>query len=81
MTYLADTNILLRLKQTTHPLHLSALQGVKTLKKRSEKLYIVPQNLIEFWVVATRPKDVNGLGWTTQKIQQEINQILSQFFY
>lgn len=41
---------------------------------------ITSQILIEFWVVATRPKDVNGLGWTTQKTQHEINQILSQFF-
>lgn len=46
MTYLVDTNILLRLKQTNNPMHLDALQAVKTLKKRLEKLYIVPQNLI-----------------------------------
>jgi predicted nucleic acid-binding protein len=75
MTYLADTNILLRLKQTTHPLHLSALQGVKTLKKRSEKLYIVPQNLIEFWVVATRPVKVNGLGLSFEQATLEIEDI------
>ena len=75
MTYLADTNILLRLKQTSHPLHLSALQCVKTLKKRSEKLYIVPQNLIEFWVVATRPVKVNGLGLSFEQATLEIEDI------
>ena len=80
MTYLADTNILLRLKQTSHPLHLSALQGVKTLKKRSEKLYIVPQNLIEFWVVATRPVKVNGLGLSFEQATLEIEDIKHIFY-
>ena len=37
------------------------------------------QNLIEFWVVATRPLEVNGLGWNVKKTQSEITQILVQF--
>ena len=41
--------------------------------------YITSQILVEFWVVATRPTDVNGLGWTVKKTQQEINEFLSQF--
>jgi predicted nucleic acid-binding protein len=41
--------------------------------------FLTPQVLIEFWVVATRPLEVNGLGWTTRKTRQEIAQILYQF--
>jgi hypothetical protein len=33
--------------------------------------FLTPQVLIEFWVVATRPLEVNGLGWTTQKTRLE----------
>ena len=25
-------------------------------------MFVTPQNLIEFWSVATRPRDANGLG-------------------
>jgi hypothetical protein len=52
---------------------------VDMIIRQGGECLITSQILIEFWVVATRPKDVNGLGWTTQKTQQEINQILSQF--
>jgi predicted nucleic acid-binding protein len=79
MTYLVDTNILLRLKQTNNPMHLDALNAVKRLKKLSEKLYIVPQNLIEFWVVATRPIKVNGLGLSFEQAIIEIEDIKQIF--
>ncbi|MGK7933376.1 MAG: type II toxin-antitoxin system VapC family toxin [Microcystaceae cyanobacterium] len=79
MTYLVDTNILLRLKQTTHPMHQSALQAVTVLKRGSERLYIVPQNLIEFWVVATRPERVNGLGLSFEQATLAIEDIKQIF--
>jgi hypothetical protein len=52
---------------------------VDMIIRQGGECLITSQILIEFWVVATRPNDVNGLGWTTQKTQQEIDQILSQF--
>jgi predicted nucleic acid-binding protein len=63
MSILLDSNILLRLSQTTHAMHAAARDAVDTLRKRGESLHIVPQNLYEFWVVATRPTAVNGLGF------------------
>jgi hypothetical protein len=48
---------------------------VDMIIRQGGECLITSQILIEFWVVATRHKDVNGLGWTTQKTQQEINQI------
>jgi predicted nucleic-acid-binding protein len=61
MSYLVDTNILLRSVQETHSMHEVAVQAVKSLFEQSEMLCILPQNLIEFWVVATRPIAMNGL--------------------
>jgi len=67
MSYLVDTNILLRLVQENNPLHPDALKAVVLLKKEGEVLCIIPQNLIEFWAVATRPINNNGLVYRLSK--------------
>lgn len=64
-TFLLDTNVLLRMSDGHAPNHLLAGEAVSTLLARRNEVYITAQNLIEFWAVATRPLDVNGLGWTT----------------
>ena len=79
--YLLDTNILLRAADTSSATYSLANTVITQIVETANECVIIPQVLIEFWVVATRPLDVNGLGWTTQKTQHEINQILSQFFY
>lgn len=60
MTYLVDTNVLLRLVQKDSSMHINARQAFITLRQQGIKLCIVPQTVIEFWVVATRPVTVNG---------------------
>ncbi len=40
---------------------------------------ITAQVGIEFWVVATRPVEVNGLGWSVEPTEKKINQLISQF--
>jgi hypothetical protein len=62
MNYLVDTNILTRLADPAHATHQQAVDAVKRLAHQGHKLHIVPQNLYEFWVVCTRPKNVNGLA-------------------
>ena len=79
--YLLDTNILLRANDPNSSSYPLIMNVVDMIIRQGGECLITSQILIEFWVVATRPKDVNGLGWTTQTIQQEINQILSQLFY
>ena len=37
------------------------------------------QVLIELWVVATRPVEVNGLGWSTKQTHSVIEQLLERF--
>ncbi|HSK74584.1 MAG TPA: hypothetical protein VK892_22990 [Pyrinomonadaceae bacterium] len=60
MSYLADSNILTRLTQKQSPHYPIARRAVISHRKQGEEICIVPQNLIEFWSVATRPSFHNG---------------------
>ena len=64
MNYLVDTNILTRLVEPTHAMHQQARDAVALLVRQAHILCVVSQNSYEFWVVATRPVNVNGLGKT-----------------
>lgn len=75
MGYLVDTNILLRSCQPDHPMYPIAVGAVSTLLKQGNKLYIAPQNIVEFWNVSTRPLDKNGLGMTLEKTAAEITRL------
>lgn len=77
--YLLDTNVLLRSSDPNSSLQALADASVTRLLARSDQLYITSQNIIEFWVVATRPATVNGLGWSVEQTRTEIEQILNQF--
>jgi predicted nucleic acid-binding protein len=79
MSVLLDTNILTRAAQPGHQMQQAALDAVSTLKARGEDLCIVPQNLVEFWTVATRPQRVNGMEMTTVQAQAELARIKSFF--
>lgn len=72
---LLDTNLLARLTNKSHPHGAVARAAVHALLARRERLIVVPQNLYEFWVVATRrpgpsPAGQNGLGMTTEQASQ-----------
>ncbi len=59
---LLDTNILLRHTNAADPLYRVADAAIAVLSGRGRRFCVVPQNIYEFWVVATRPLSVNGLG-------------------
>lgn len=66
---LLDTNVLTRITRSHDPQSGLARTAIQTLRRRGELLLAVPQNLYEFWVVATRPPGAppagrNGLGMT-----------------
>jgi len=50
-----DTNVLLRLANPAAPEHSSCVAAVTRLAADGVVLAVVPQCLVEFWVVATRP--------------------------
>ncbi|MFN0108404.1 MAG: type II toxin-antitoxin system VapC family toxin [Blastocatellia bacterium] len=79
MRYLIDTNILLRLAEPNHPMHLAAQNAINVLVKNGDELCVLPQNLIELWNVATRPAKYNGLGFTQLQTQAEVLRI-EKFF-
>lgn len=79
MSTLLDTNILIRLIQPDHPQHIPTRDAITIMLERREELYIVPQNLYEFWGVATRPANQNGFGMSAKETQSEITQIKRLF--
>ena len=79
MTYLSDTSIILHLNEPTNPICKIVEQSLDKLGRDGEELVIVPQILVEFWVVATRPKSVNGLGLTVEEAEAELENLQKVF--
>lgn len=71
MSYLLDSNVLLRLVYRRDAMHTDAQNVYTILREQDQELFIVPQNLIEFWAVATRPVSANGLGLTIEEAAHE----------
>lgn len=76
---LLDTNIILRFSNPSDAQHRIAIEAVTTLLAQDAECYLSPQVLIELWVVATRPSDVNGLGWSTGHTRKVIHDLLERF--
>jgi hypothetical protein len=60
-------------------MHQEALDAVKLLIQQGHKLHVVPQNVYEFWVVAPRPVNVNGLGKTAAEAATELANLKALF--
>src|SRR4030095_11351879 len=74
-----EQGALLRAVQKAAPEHTLVVSAIAQLTANGAAIYVSPQVLIEFWVVATRPTEVNGFGWDLAFVAAEINRILSQF--
>jgi predicted nucleic acid-binding protein len=79
MLILADTNILLRLIERRHPQHSTAAEALEILRTRGHRLAIVPQIVYEYWVVASRPLEVNGLGMSAREAKSELDGLWPSF--
>jgi predicted nucleic acid-binding protein len=77
--YLLDTNILLRSRDVTSPDYILVEKTIRYLISNSHRCFITSQVLIEFWVVATRPIAVNGLGWTPEEAERAMQMLINQF--
>lgn len=75
MPYLLDTNILLRTIIIEDPNYHITIEAITFLKRDQQRLFIAPQNLIEFWNVATRPIERNGLGLSPVEAQAEVSRL------
>jgi len=65
MRILVDTNILVRRVNRKDPSFNEARMALNLLRERGDQLCVVPQIMIEFWSVCTRPLHRNGLGLST----------------
>jgi predicted nucleic acid-binding protein len=72
VSYVIDTNVLARSVQANHPMHDVAKGAVKVLLQRGEDVFVLAQNLYEFWVIATRPVEQNGLGLSAAEAQRHL---------
>jgi len=75
MDLLADTNILLRSIDQTHPMHLDAATALGNIFLTGSRVCVTPQNIIEFWNVCTRPAVRNGLGLSPSEADREAARI------
>lgn len=76
MTILIDANVLLRVSQPEHSQFAVSRDALRVLRSQANRLVIVPQVIYEFWVVSTRPLDVNGLGLTSSLAEEKIGEVL-----
>jgi predicted nucleic acid-binding protein len=76
---LIDTSTLLRTLQRRHPQYDVAVRALEVLPGRGRTLHVAPQNLVELWVVATRPVDQNGLGLSVAAAAAEVARIKEMF--
>lgn len=81
MSYLLDTSILTRLINATDTQHAQATFALQKLVAEGEDLCITAQNIIEFWTVATRPTEVNGLGLSTTDASAHVLQFMGAFIF
>jgi predicted nucleic acid-binding protein len=75
MVHLADTNILIHSIDQTHAMHSDAVTALRSLLRSGERVYVTPQNIIEFWNVCTRPLDRNGLGLSPAEADRETSRL------
>jgi len=70
ISYLVDTNILLRLVQPDSPEYASIRQCTDLLWAQGANLFYTSQNLAEFWNVCTRPANRNGFEFTISETNE-----------
>jgi predicted nucleic acid-binding protein len=79
MRILLDANILLRCTDLGHPHQHDALAALDVLEAAGWQSCIVPQSLYEYWVVATRPSDKNGMGRSVAIAAKDVDDYASMF--
>ena len=73
MATAVDANVLLRFFQKTHPLHQTTRVAVRQLRESSEQVCILPQSVIEFWSVASRPVSARGgFGLPLNEVHRQV---------
>jgi hypothetical protein len=64
---LVDTSLLGRMTDKLDPRYATTHHAIRKLRSVREQLVTVPQNIFEFWAVATRARIHNGLEMSTDR--------------
>lgn len=70
---LLDTNVLGRMTDSTDPQYPTVHLALRKYWAQKETLTIVPQNIYEFWAMATRAAGQNGMGMSCEGASQWLN--------
>ena len=68
---LLDTNILLRLSEYGHVHYPLVRRAMRFPESTREDVCYVPQTMVEFWAVRTRPLSANGQGFVPREAAME----------
>lgn len=79
INYLLDTNIILRFTDSDSAEYELINNVISQILVEGGQCLITAQVITEFWVVATRPITVNGLGWTVEKTEEAVQMLINQF--
>jgi predicted nucleic acid-binding protein len=79
MAILVDSNILVFSADPNSAMFNEVARATSLLLSRGERLCVLPQNLSEFWAVATRPANSRGLGLSVTRTMAEITRIKNVF--
>ena len=75
MSCFLDSNLPLRWADRRSALRPTVVAAIRALRGRGEATVFSGQVVVEFWAVATRPLDVNGLGLTPQRTRQLVDRL------
>ena len=76
MKYLVDTNVLLRWSDSLAPEYEQCQEAVSIINEQGGETFVCTQTLIEYYVVATRSRSVNGLGLSAADAYRNVVDIL-----
>ncbi len=76
---LLDSNVVLRLLARGDQLHAVAEEAVAKALFSGYRLRLVPQVVMESWVVLTRPREANGFGWTAAIAAEALTEVMNRF--
>lgn len=79
MSFLIDTNILLRFFELQDPKNPEIVGALNVLRNGPDPVYTCAQVLIEYCCVATRPVEVNGLGLLLRDVDRKLTRIEAMF--
>ncbi len=80
MKRFVDSNILCRFANRADPQHAETRQALDSAIGQGDVLLISRQVEREFWVVATRPRDRNGLGMAPAEVEANLKAWREAFF-